>query len=255
MAMATFPSFHALSPLSPSAPPSSLLHDLTISLLGTKFDSDGPPFRLTFKSLCLPIWQFFSCPTEQSRRVIFVMAVMIGGCLGPSAGPTGVRCFRSSSISLCSHTAHLSHLQMFGSSVFHLVPAVAGLCMCMCLATSIFLSWFHRLWSFFVFFKHICKIRARFSYKLSHNTPFLAPPLAPQGCIHFSPLRPVASSFTSVILCLFIVLLYLSLDGVISEAFIYVYPIYNVTCASIRICNPPLGDWERSGTWNQTRSS
>jgi hypothetical protein len=42
MAMATFPSFQALSPLSPSAPPSSLLHDLTISLLGTKFDSDGP---------------------------------------------------------------------------------------------------------------------------------------------------------------------------------------------------------------------
>lgn len=139
MAMATFPSFPALSPLSPSVPPSSLLHDLTISLLGTKFDLDDPPFAFLSSPLCPPTWQFFSCPTERSRCVIFVMAVINRRTFGTvgSAGPTGVRCFRSSSTSLCSHTAHLSHLHMFGSSDFHLVPAVAGLCMCMCLATSI----------------------------------------------------------------------------------------------------------------------
>jgi hypothetical protein len=179
-----FPPRRSLPPLPPSLP---LFHDLTISLLGIKFDLGDPPFASS------PDLAIFSCPTERSRCVIFVMAVIIGGRLGPSAGLTGSGCFRSSSMSPCSHTAHLSHLQMFGSSVFHLVPAVAGLSMCMCLATSIFLSWFHRLWPFSSFLSHICKIRARSSYKFSHNTPFLAPPLTPQGCIlydHFPPLHP-----------------------------------------------------------------
>jgi hypothetical protein len=206
-----FPPRRSLPPLPPSLP---LFHDLTISLLGIKFDLGDPPFASS------PDLAIFSCPTERSRCVIFVMAVIIGGRLGPSAGLTGSGCFRSSSMSPCSHTAHLSHLQMFGSSVFHLVPAVAGLSMCMCLATSIFLSWFHRL-----FYHTSAK-----SVHVLHTSFRTIPPSSPHRLRHrvayytttFHLSTPVASSSTSVILCLFIALLYLSLDGVIPEAFIYV---------------------------------
>ena len=52
-----------------------------------------------------------------------------------------------------------------------------------------------------------------------------------------------SSIVTSFILCLFIALLYRSLDGVIPEAFIYVYISYNITWVS------PLAVVDRASDW------
>ena len=63
-----FPPSRRSLPPSPSVPPSSLLHDLTISLLGIKFDLDDPPFAFIQVLMSpVPTWQNFSCPTERSR--------------------------------------------------------------------------------------------------------------------------------------------------------------------------------------------
>jgi hypothetical protein len=118
-----FPSSRRSLPSLPRSLPSSLLHDLTIFLSGLNSIWTTP---------LSPFFQVLSCPDLANLlspdRTITPLNIRDGSHKSEDVwdhrlGPTGVRCFRSSSISLCSHTAYLSHLHMFGSSVFHLVPA------------------------------------------------------------------------------------------------------------------------------------
>jgi hypothetical protein len=135
-----------------------------------------PPFRLMSHLANLQIFSLVAMSwTERSRCVIFSVAVIM-------RGPRNHRQWFPSAAARqpapCSHTAYLSRLQMFGSFVFHLAPAVAGLIyvhvpsnVCLSLLVSLSLARFR------LFSAHLQNPRTFLIQVIAHT-----PPLAPQGC-------------------------------------------------------------------------